>query len=360
MEENEDEEEDDDEPLMTEEEKEELRQQEEEEEADKKAEFAIKEKKYLQELAQLQHGNAIYPLGRDRMYRRYWVFQSLPGLFVEDCEEHVEQEHLRPVPQNPNSNPFQTGIPIPVPKKTNEENGSDKENESFNASTANNSLNLSTANNSLNVSNLNTSQNVSNNTSLVGTPDVSIVNGSTDGQKNEDSGPPTLVKDEEPMQVDNKVPPIVESLAVKQIIERPKFQWSYFTTVEQIDELIESLNSRGYREGALKLALLEQKNRIVDLVDKCPQDQLTTGKSGKVERMEEEMPAEQEDMEESDKNKTEAGTTKVKWTKKGIIRENCAQEVLELNLRELLLDLEERIYAGSLGALKVNVYLFKT
>lgn len=354
MEENEDEEEDDDEPLMTEEEKEELRQQEEEEEADKKAEFAIKEKKYLQELAQLQHGNAIYPLGRDRMYRRYWVFQSLPGLFVEDCEEHVEQEYLRPVPQNPNSNPFQTGIPIPVPKKTNEENGSDKENESFNASTANNSLNLSTANNSLNVSNLNTSQNVSNNTSLVGTPDVSIVNGSTDGQKNEDSGPPTLVKDEEPMQVDNKVPLIVESLAVKQIIERQKFQWSYFTTVEQIDELIESLNSRGYREGALKLALLEQKNRIVDLVDKCPQDQLTTGKSGKVERMEEEVPTEQEDMEESDKNKTEAGTTKVKWTKKGIIRENCAQEVLELNLRELLLDLEERIYAGSLGALKVK------
>ncbi|KAJ8308342.1 hypothetical protein KUTeg_013216 [Tegillarca granosa] len=345
MEENEEEE--DDEPLMTEEEKEELRQQEEEEEADKKADFAIKEKKYLHELSQLQHGNAIYPLGRDRMYRRYWVFQSLPGLFVEDCEEHVDQEDLRPVPQNPNSNPFQTGNPIPVPKKANEENGSDKENESFNTSTANNSLN---------VSNLNTSQNVSNNTSLVGTPDVGIVNGSTDGQKttNDDSGPPTLVKDEEPMQVDNKVPPIVESLAVKQILDRQKFQWSYFTSVDQIDELIESLNSRGFREGALKLALLEQKNRIVELVDKCPQDQLTTGKSGKVERMEEEIQAEQDDTEESDKNKTEAGTTKVKWTKKGLIRENCAQEVLELNLRELLLDLEERIYAGSLGMLKVK------
>jgi hypothetical protein len=27
------------------------------------------------------------PLGKDRYYRRYWVFKSLPGVFVEDDDE---------------------------------------------------------------------------------------------------------------------------------------------------------------------------------------------------------------------------------------------------------------------------------
>jgi hypothetical protein len=37
-----------------------------------------------------------------------------------------------------------------------------------------------------------------------------------------------------------------------------------------------------------------------------------------------------------------------------LIKSDCAQEVLEINLRELLLDLEERIYVGALGSLKVQ------
>lgn len=43
---------------------------------------------------------------------------------------------------------------------------------------------------------------------------------------------------------------------------------------------------------------------------------------------------------------------------KGLIQNTSAQESLELNLREMILDLEERIFVGSLGSLKVTTSCF--
>lgn len=40
---------------------------------------------------------------------------------------------------------------------------------------------------------------------------------------------------------------------------------------------------------------------------------------------------------------------------KGQVQNSSAQESLELNLREMLLDLEERIFVGGLGSVKVSV-----
>ena len=39
----------------------------------------------------------------------------------------------------------------------------------------------------------------------------------------------------------------------------------------------------------------------------------------------------------------------------GAVTNSSAKEFLELNLREMLLDLEERIYAGALGVVKVRI-----
>ena len=39
-----------------------------------------KEQDLLDQVQQMQHGFAIYPLGRDRTFRRYWVFRSVPGM----------------------------------------------------------------------------------------------------------------------------------------------------------------------------------------------------------------------------------------------------------------------------------------
>lgn len=41
---------------------------------------------------------AIHPIGRDRAYRRYWLFQSLPGLFVEQEDEYVGKCLPQPTP----------------------------------------------------------------------------------------------------------------------------------------------------------------------------------------------------------------------------------------------------------------------
>ena len=50
-----------------------------------------REKDLISQAAQLQHWTAICPVGRDRNFRRYWVFQSVPGLFVEQDGECILQ-----------------------------------------------------------------------------------------------------------------------------------------------------------------------------------------------------------------------------------------------------------------------------
>jgi bromodomain adjacent to zinc finger domain protein 1A len=42
--------------------------------------------KKLVELTDLGMTAQILPLGTDRAYRRYWLFASMPGLFIEDNE----------------------------------------------------------------------------------------------------------------------------------------------------------------------------------------------------------------------------------------------------------------------------------
>lgn len=41
---------------------------------------------------------AVHPIGRDRAYRRYWLFQSLPGLFIEQEDEFVGKCLPSPTP----------------------------------------------------------------------------------------------------------------------------------------------------------------------------------------------------------------------------------------------------------------------
>jgi bromodomain adjacent to zinc finger domain protein 1A len=65
------------------------KQKREKESSRKKADFLSKEHKLQAEVANLEWGVAATPLGIDRAYRRYWVFQSLPGLFVEHDDDYV-------------------------------------------------------------------------------------------------------------------------------------------------------------------------------------------------------------------------------------------------------------------------------
>ena len=62
---------------LTKEEEEELAQQ-------RKEDRKRKDQDFLTQLAKAVSRSALQPLGRDRVFRRYWAFRSLRGLFVED------------------------------------------------------------------------------------------------------------------------------------------------------------------------------------------------------------------------------------------------------------------------------------
>ena len=49
----------------------------------------------------------------------------------------------------------------------------------------------------------------------------------------------------------------------------PKTHWSYFSTPEEVDELIESLNIRGIREHELREKLVHDRERIVKVLKKA-------------------------------------------------------------------------------------------
>lgn len=61
----------------------------------KREEYLKKEKSLIEEIYQLQIKYSMTPLGRDRFHRRYWIFKSLPGLYVEDDSSY----EINPVPK---------------------------------------------------------------------------------------------------------------------------------------------------------------------------------------------------------------------------------------------------------------------
>jgi len=60
----------------------------------------------------------------------------------------------------------------------------------------------------------------------------------------------------------------------KIFVSTPKWEWSYYSTVEQIDQLVEHLNPKGERELALRTALKENYVQIVNSIRRvesvCP------------------------------------------------------------------------------------------
>lgn len=48
-----------------------------------------------------------------------------------------------------------------------------------------------------------------------------------------------------------------------------RLTWGYYNTPEELDKLIENLNSRGLRESELKKMLQQEKQRILSSMEKC-------------------------------------------------------------------------------------------
>lgn len=169
-----------------------------EEEAALKQEQQNKEKELIEKIQKATVCTNISSLGRDRLYRRYWLFSSVPGLFVEEDYSGLTEDMLLPRPSS-----FHNNVQAYISEKS---QIVVKTGESLTAeSTSKTCQDLETS---------------------------AIVN-------------------------------------VSQPIQKPN-RWCFYSSQEQFDQLLEALNSRGYRESALKDVLLQEKSRICEQISSFP------------------------------------------------------------------------------------------
>jgi len=195
-----------------------------------------KEQEFLDTATQCQHASAVCPIGRDRFFRSYWVFRSVPGLFVEESPA----EFLMSEPDT-----FQR-----------DKSSTD-----------------------------------------------SLLNAEPGGSRCHDVPPDNLQGDDTSTE------------------SRPR--WSVYGSVEGVDRLLGGLNTRGVREGMLRVALVGQQDRLKDWVGQCDVAALSTPCSE---------------------------------VKNSHAEENGA---LVDAVRGMVLDLEERIFSASCGSLKVQLSAFR-
>uniref|UniRef100_A0A8D0H262 Bromodomain adjacent to zinc finger domain protein 1A n=1 Tax=Sphenodon punctatus TaxID=8508 RepID=A0A8D0H262_SPHPU len=207
-----------------------------EEEEAIKLEQQKKEKELIEKIQKATACTNISPLGRDRMYRRYWIFPSVPGLFIEEDFSGLTEDMLLPRQSSFQNNPSEP------------------------------------------TSNIDQDS------------DASIV------------------------------------VEVPRPVDKPN-RWCFYGSRDQLDQLLEALNSRGHRECALKETLLQEKNRIYEQLNNFPRTPPTVAclekSRGKIQNVHD-------------------------------ISQISAEKQLERRLRDFLLDIEDRIFQGTLGTIKVT------
>ncbi len=328
---------DSEEPNLTDRQKEAIQAQKEKEEREKqkkeeikKSEASFKERELMHRVAELQKKAGPQCLGRDRAYRRYWVLESIPGLFVEHDDDQVGCCLSEPTKLNPNAKPMDEALAVEKvkqilddrEKKSSEPNqgGSDKENDQDEKSTENmktyskikkeNQKVLSAMNGTLALK------------QEEGSPDepATITETSANLADPETTSLKTETKEEPGMwglclaDMDNCT---VHSTIL------PKTNWSYIGTIEELDALIESLNPRGVREGELKDKLLSEHEVMSKNINKFLRDDFKS-------------------KFENDVRKSSAD------------EDSDANTIVDLFLRDQILEIEERIFFGTLGTLKVR------
>ncbi|XP_077870259.1 bromodomain adjacent to zinc finger domain protein 1A-like [Saccoglossus kowalevskii] len=297
-----------------------------EEEVKKRKEFHKKDRELFEQLQDMICKYNLTPLGQDRIYRRFWKFQSIPGLFVECDREYLDEDVLHPVEQTFKSNPFTPYSSSQESKEQVGEASSADKGEDCDTSTASNK------------------ENEENNLEM--------------REENGESRDGKTILNESGSQNGSVKLNAVEAPKLENfdpcMLNFSHSQWSFYANTDDVDRLINTLNPRGYREGALKEALLLHKKSIMEGVQKCPIEKL------RIPKTDHEAPsavaAASTDVKPA---KPKQVIVKLSGKKTGLVSEghedsSAGSETLELSLREQLLDLEERIYTGSLGCLKIE------
>ncbi len=117
-----------------------------------------------------------------------------------------------------------------------------------------------------------------------------------------------------------------------QLSDRDIIRWSYLDSKDDLDLLLKSLNSRGYREKYLRESLVESYDIIVKRLENNP---------FKLENKQR-----REEMKQQPKVSRNQTVDKSLYKK--------MEDFIEASLREQILDLELRIWQGGLGVVKVD------
>lgn len=120
--------------------------------------------------------------------------------------------------------------------------------------------------------------------------------------------------------------------------KRPDIIWSFYGQQEDLDVLINNLNLRGIREGELKNNLSHELESLKSVINDCPKHKLNA------------------DIFKATLKDTNKITKKTKNenTNLNFPADVAVNEVMELTLRDYIVDLEDKIKAGCLGSLKVK------
>ncbi|KAM4690073.1 bromodomain adjacent to zinc finger domain protein 1A [Rhinophrynus dorsalis] len=207
-----------------------------------------REQELVQKIQEAIACTNIYPLGRDRWYRRFWTFFSVPGLFVEEDYSNITEDMLQPRPFSKQETPHKTVMNCHESPKS-------------------------------------------------------------------------------PVQ-ENKIEP-----ELPKPVNKPN-RWCFYNSSEQLDELIEALNTRGLREHTLREALVQERNKICEKLSNLPTDRFHIADNSS-------LPA--QDVKPGRGRSLNMSDTV----------HASPEKQLELRLCDLILDIEERIYQGTLGAIKV-------
>ena len=112
--------------------------------------------------------------------------------------------------------------------------------------------------------------------------------------------------------------------------KRPVVKWSYFASKEDVDQLLDALNPRGFREKPLKDAIQQEYKQLSVAVEKCP--------------LKVEIQAQKKDTKPKGRRRNQPTVDKSRY--------KTMEEFLEANLRDQILDLEDRIWQGGLGSVR--------
>ncbi|XP_034176912.2 ATP-dependent chromatin assembly factor large subunit isoform X2 [Osmia lignaria lignaria] len=121
--------------------------------------------------------------------------------------------------------------------------------------------------------------------------------------------------------------------------KRSEPKWSFYGKPEDIEALVNGLSKRGIREGELRNNIMQEMTSLMCVIEECPRQKLNPdvfagpikGPSNKT----------------SKKNKYENANL-------NFPSEMPVVDVLELTLRDYILDFEDKMKSGCLGHLKVN------